>query len=299
MPEGIAHRRRAQVWLGTIVEIAVEAPDAARADAAVAAAFAAIARVHRALSNHDPASELSRVNRRAAMRETAISRDLHAVLACATEVAERSGGAFDPTQGARLAVLGFLPPQSTAQLGASWRHLRLGARSVAFARPLVLDLGGIAKGYAVDCAIAALRAHGATAGMVNAGGDLRAFGDRDDVVCVRCDGARGGMLPLVRVRDGAIATSAYASQRRFVAGRWATPLVEPRSGLPVMSTRTVSVIAPTCMIADALTKVVALRGRGAASVLAAFGASAAILSPARSRWRCTRLPDPGLRAAAV
>jgi FAD:protein FMN transferase len=299
MPERAAHRRCAQLWLGTIVEIAAEAAEPALVDAAIGAAFAAIARIHRALSNHNPASELSRVNRRAAEQETAISLDLRAVLACALAVAERSDGAFDPTQGAGMAALGFLPPQSTTQRVASWRDVHLEPRGVAFARPLALDLGGIAKGYAVDCAVHALRAHGAAAGVVNAGGDLRVFGERDEAVHVRRGGAQVGVLPLVRIRDGAVASSAYASQRRFVAGRWATPLIEPRNGLPIMSTRTVSVVAPTCMVADALTKVVALRGRAATAALAAFGASASVLSPARGHWRCTRFPDPADRAEAA
>jgi thiamine biosynthesis lipoprotein ApbE len=58
------------------------------------------------------------------------------------------------------------------------------------------------------------------------------------------------------------------------------------------STRTVSVVASTCMVADALTKVVALRGGAAARVLAAYGASATLLSPAAGRWRCTQFPRP-------
>jgi len=68
--------------------------------------------------------------------------------------------------------------------------------------------------------------------------------------------------------------------------------------LPVMSTRTVSVVAPTCMIADALTKVVLLRGARATPIVAAFGASAVILSPAVGRWRCTYLPRSSARIAA-
>ena len=91
-----------------------------------------------------------------------------------------------------------------------------------------------------------------------------------------------------------MATSAYGMQRRRVGGRWVCPLIDPRLGMPVMSTRTVSVIAPTCMVADALTKVVALRGSTSRRTLAAFGASAAILSPARGRWRTTLLDRPRL-----
>ena len=297
--ESAVSRRCAQLWLGTIVEIAAEAPTPVAVESGIAAAFAAVARVHRALSGHDPASELSRVNRRAALRETAISRDLRQVLACALAVAARSGSAFDPAQGGRMAALGFLPPQAPARRDACWRDVHLGDRGVRFGKPLALDFGGIAKGYAVDCAVDALRAHGATAGRVNAGGDLRVFGERSECVHVRSGGRQGIVLPLALVADAAVATSAYGSHRRRVDGRWVSPLIDPRSGLPRMSTRTVSVVAPTCMVADALTKVVALRGRAATATLETFDASAVVLSPAVGRWRCTRIPERPRGSAAA
>jgi thiamine biosynthesis lipoprotein len=260
-------------------------------DTGLAAAFAAVARVHAALSLHDAQSELSRVNRYAAAAVQQISPDLRVVLCCALELAARSEGAFDPTVGGHLAALGFLPPQSQAARDATWRDVRVTHESVRFARPLVLDFGGIAKGYAVDCAVDALRQHGIVVGRVNAGGDLRVFGNRSQLVHVRTGGPQGILLPLASVAERAVATSAYGGQRRRIGGRWATPLIEPRGGLPMMSTRTVSVVAPTCMVADALTKVVALRGRAAADVLTAYGASAVILSPAAGRWRCTQVPQ--------
>ena len=284
--------RRAQLWLGTLVEIAVEPPSSEALEAGIAAAFAAVARVHRALSLHDPQSELSQVNRNAATAVQPISADLRAVLRCALELAARSGGAFDPTVGGRIAALGFLPPQAHSARDVSWRDVELTPRGVRFAKPLVLDFGGIAKGYAVDCAVDALRRHGIAAGRVNAGGDLRVFGNQSEVVHVRTGGPQGIVMPLVTLADGAVATSAYGGQRRRIGGRWATPLIEPRGQLPIMSTRTVSVVAPTCMVADALTKVVALRGGRAAGVLSAYGTSAMVLSPAAGRWRCTRLPQP-------
>ena len=272
------------------MEIAAEAPSQDALEAGVAAAFAAIARVHHALSGHDQCSELSSVNRLAAAVVQRISDDMRTVLRCALLLAARSDGAFDPTVGGRTAALGFLPPHDRSDPEASWRDVQLTRAGVRYTRPLVLDFGGIAKGYAVDCAIDALREHGVTAGRVNAGGDLRVFGDRSEVIHVRTGGPEG-IVPLVAIADGAVATSAYGGQRRLVRRRWATPLIDPRSSLPIMSTRTVSVVASTCMVADALTKVVALRGGVAAGVLRSYGASASILSPAAGRWRCTQLPQ--------
>jgi thiamine biosynthesis lipoprotein len=284
--------RRAELWLGTLVEIAAEAPSRDLLNTGIAAAFAAIARVHRALSLHDPQSELSRINRDAPRAVQTLSPDLRTVLSCALKLAARSGGTFDPTVGGQVAALGFLPPQARSERDASWRDVRLTGRGVRFARPLVLDFGGIAKGYAVDCAIGALRQHGIAAGRVNAGGDLRVFGRRSEPIHVRTGGPQGIVLPLVAIANGAVATSAYGGQRRRICGRWATPLIEPRSRLPMMSTRTVSVVASTCMVADALTKVVALRGDTAARVLTAYGASATLLSPTAGRWRYKQLPHP-------
>ena len=284
--------RQAQLWLGTVVEIFAAAGSRRALDSGVAAAFAAIARVHRTLSVHDPESELSRVNRHACAQLQPIGADLRRVLACALDVAARSDGAFDPTVGAAVAALGFLPAQPPGDPAASWRDVVLGGEGVRFARPLALDFGGIAKGYAVDCAVDALRAHGVQGGRVNAGGDLRVFGPDAEPIHVRTGGPQGVTLPLVEIADGAVATSAYGGHRTRVDGRWATPLVDPRSSLPIMSTRTVSVVAATCMVADALTKVVALRGRAASAALRAYGASATVLSPATGRWRCMRLPAP-------
>jgi thiamine biosynthesis lipoprotein len=284
--------RRAQLWLGTLVEVAAEAPSSASLEAGVAAAFAVIARVHRALSLHDPQSELSHVNRNAPTSVQNISGDLRTVLNCALELAARSEGAFVPTVGGRIAAQGFLPPQAHSEREASWRAVQLTARGVCFARPLVLDFGGIAKGYAVDCAIEVLRQHGITAGCVNAGGDLRVFGDQSEPVHVRTGGPQGIVMPLVAIANGAVATSAYGGQRRRIGRRWATPLVDPRRRLPMMSTRTVSVVASTCMIADALTKVVAVDDHAAAGVLTTYGASAMLVSPAAGHWRCTQLPRP-------
>ncbi len=295
-PRPACSARRAELWLGTLVEIAAHAPSPCALDAGIAAAFNAIARIHHALSGHDASSELSRINRQAADALQPVSTDLRTVLSCALDLAARSHGSFDPTVGGRVAALGFLPRHTATHGDATWRDVELGPDGVRFRRPLTLDFGGIAKGYAVDCAIAALREHGATTGRVNAGGDLRLFGSGHEPVHVRTGGPQGILVPLVDIGDGAVATSAYGGNRhRNSARRWTTPLVDPRVGLPVMSTRTVSVIAATCMLADALTKVVALRGRAADGVLREYDARATVLSPAAGRWRCTQLPADARR----
>lgn len=292
--------RQAQPWLGTHVEIEATGPDRECVEAAIAAGFAAIAAVHRALSGHTADSELACVNRSAARSPQTVSDDFAAVLRCALTLARRSAGVFDPTVGGELAALGYLPARETPPSPrASWRDVHFDDRRVRFALPLALDFDGIAKGYAVDRAVAVMTARGIARGVVNAGGDLRVWGGVDQLVHVRTGGPQGGVLPLLVLSEGAVATSAYGGQRAAVEGRFRTPLVDPRSQLPVMSTRTVSVIAPTCMVADALTKVVALRGSRAARLLADYDAEASILSPAGGRWRCTRLPGAAVARVAA
>jgi FAD:protein FMN transferase len=142
---------------------------------------------------------------------------------------------------------------------------------------VALDLGGIAKGHAVDCAVAALQAAGCTAGWVNAGGDLRTFGDIDVPIALRNE-QQGGTHAFGTLRNGALATSHYGPGAR--ASLWAGGA----SGSPTAMrmhrhvsnhiSNHVSVLAPQCLWADALTKVVALTGNPHHAALAAHGAQA-------------------------
>lgn len=244
--------RRARPWLGTLVEIAIAADlDTAALLAAIDAAFADIAAVHAAMSVHEPDSELSQLNRAAHLSAMPASPALLTVLRAALSFAEDSAGAFDPVVGGRLTALGLLPPCAiTAAARASWRDVLIEADCIRFRQPLRLDFGGIAKGYAVDCAIGVLRAAGVAETQVNAGGDLRVFGSAQRIA-LRDPRAPASLSQVIELDDQALATSApyYAS------GQLPSALIEPRSGVPYAGADSVSVIAPTCLVADALTKI--------------------------------------------
>ncbi|HSR64908.1 MAG TPA: FAD:protein FMN transferase, partial [Xanthomonadaceae bacterium] len=207
---------RARPLLGTLVAVRAEGPGA-RVEAGIARAFEAIATVQAAMSFHDPASELSRLNRHAFDAPQLVDGPTWRVLRAALALARASGGRFDPTVGGRLVAWRQLPAPSRTQVdpAADCRDVQLGrGRRVRFRKPLWLDLGGIAKGFAVDRAVAALRAAGVRSGVVNAGGDLRVFGDAPEVVHVRDPAAPGLARPLLQLRAGAVATSAgYFSER--------------------------------------------------------------------------------------
>jgi len=271
--------RRARPALGTLVEIRLRhAADRAPPLAALEAAFAAIAAVHQAMSVHEPDSTLAQLNRSAHQAPVHLDADTAAVLHCALALAQASEGAFDPTVGGGLQAWGLLPG-TAPPAGSSWRDLRwVDARTLAFARPLTLDLGGIAKGYAVDRAVAALHEAGVQEALVNAGGDLYALGRWR--VAIR-DPADPSLAWPLDLEDAALATSCAATSRRGVQDRRVCALMDPHSGAALGHDDSVSVQAPTAMLADALTKVLLFaKPARAADVLRHYGAQALRL-PAR------------------
>lgn len=238
--------RRARPLLGTLVEIR-----AAADPAAVTQAFEAVAQTHALMSFQDPASELSQLNCEAWRHPVQVHPWTWRVLAAARWLHAHSGGAFDCA----------VPDHAEARMDALELLPR---RMVRFTRPLRLDLSGIAKGFAVDRALDRLR-RSCTHAVVNAGGDLRVFGPVQESIAVRDPERPHELRPLGTLSDGAFATSApYYSERD---GNWSVR--DPKLGASPRRYRSVSVLAPTCLRADALTKVVWIRGVEAARPLLA------------------------------
>ncbi len=231
--------RRSRPLLGTFVEIEADT------ETAIEAGYAAIAEVHRLMSAHEPGSDLSRVNCFAHLGPVQVHSWTALVLERTLFWAKESEGAFDPLRAGKAAVeSAYLPrhPEQPEPAAAHWSWLELQGRSVRLLKPGCIDLGGIAKGFAVDRAIEALRRAGADRGLVNAGGDMAAFGPEPCPAQV-LDPLTG--LPRVEIvlNDEALATSAVTD------GGWAhLPGAHPRW----LSS---SVRAPSTMDADALTKV--------------------------------------------
>jgi len=235
--------RRARPLLGTLVEIGARGVRASQAS--IDTAFAAIGEVQSQLSRFDPRSDIGRFN--ASPRGTRIKVGVHAatVLSAARELHDASSGLFD------------------VSLGSGPCAWQLDATTLIKCHDGVrLDLGGIAKGHAVDLAIEVLRSNGCEAGWVNAGGDLRVFGDAPMPLDLR-DEINGGVRRFGVLRDGAFATSHFGegARSRAVDSPW-----------PVHGH--VSVVAPRCLWADALTKVVAISGNARHSLLLRWEASA-------------------------
>lgn len=284
----VADIRRARPLLGTLVEITAGGPEAERA---VAEAFHTVEQIHGLMSYHDPASDTSRLNRDAAAQAVQVHPWTWQVLAAAREFSAASDGLFDITVAPTLARLGYLPRHADfprASGHADWRDIELLPQDrVRFARPLHIDLGGIAKGFAVDKALECLRASGMSSGRVNAGGDLRRFGSGMEPLHVRHPHAPAVLLPLTEMHEGAAATSAgyFAPKQRD--GRQISPHIDPRTGQALSAGISVTVLAGDCMTADALTKIVLADCPAAMPVLGRFGARAILLDrdPHTGAWR--------------
>ena len=279
--------RRCRAALGTFVAVELhdlddDDPVSGYALAAIDQAFAAIRTVDSLMSFHDHRSELSRLNATAHRSPQRVSAQTFAVLSTARDLFEQTGGLFDCAVGARLAHWDMLPNHHDAD----WLHDALDGTTadlelhpdqcVSYRRPLCLDVGGIAKGYAVDCAIDALARCGIVSAVVNAGGDLRVLGSTEREIHVRDPQDPARLRFAGTLADGAIATSAsyYAMRGEGAARRSA--LVDPTRAEAIVDERSFSVVAPTCMIADGLTKALAASRQASPTFLARYGAQALV-----------------------
>src|SRR5262249_3037470 len=253
---------RARPLLGTYVAIRVSgAPDRV-AHRAIEAAFGEIAVVHHRMSFHEVGSDVSRINRGAVGNPIRVHPHTWMVLTWAQRIAEASCGWFDVTVARRLVEWGLLPrPQHARDPDprASWRDIELsGDDRVLLRRPVWIDLGGIAKGYAVDCATERLQALGITQACVNAGGDLRVFGPSPERVHLRRALPARAAVPIVEIEEGSVASSGAPLDerpRREVRGAH----VDAIRRRPLRASGFACVIAERCVVADALTKVVLAR----------------------------------------
>ncbi len=266
--------------LGTYVSIEATHAEPHIASAAVDAAFDAIETVHRLMSAFDGNSDVSRINARAHREAVAVHRWTADVLRLSQTLHHDSDGLFDCGIAPHLARWDMLPPDTTTCPESSVAHLRIDeAGYVSSSRPVRLDLGGIAKGYAADRAAEAALAAGATGVVVNAGGDLRIVGTAEEVIYLRHPSRPSQVCEAGVLSDGAIATSGtYFSKRQHPSG-WVSALVNPLNGQALLDEASYSVIAPRCALADALTKVLALSRNPHHPCLQRHGAQALIIQP--------------------
>jgi thiamine biosynthesis lipoprotein len=276
--------RRARPLLGTFVEIAVADTASSGAQAAIGAAFGAVANVHRLMSFHDPGSDVARLNRRASTRAVRVHAWTYQVLETAVELHRRSNGVFDVAVAPILQDRGLLPrrdrdrPFVPTDTRARTAVELLSGHGVRFRHPDDrIDLGGIAKGFAVDRAVDALRAHQVSGGLVNAGGDIASFGAEPHAIHIRDPRDPRRLMCAVEIRNEALASSGPCFDPLRSARTFGSAVIDPRTAGMARAVIGATVRAPSCQIADALTKIVMIAGEGALALLKHYRASAMLV----------------------
>jgi thiamine biosynthesis lipoprotein len=262
---------RTSALMGTIVTIHVVGPRRDDADqqhtietaASLERAFGWFRRVEECCTRFDPQSEVMRLTARIGVPVPA-SEMLYEAVQFALAVAEESGGAFDPTVGRQMEARGFNREHRTGQIvrtalesdgSASYKDVRLdpGRRTITLTRPLILDLGAVAKGLAIDMAARELRPFDDFA--IDAGGDLYLGGCSPDgtpwSIGIRHPRRDHQLIDTLRVSNAAVCTSGDY-ERRISGVDEGHHILDPRTGASANGVASVTVVAPTAMAADAL-----------------------------------------------
>ena len=299
--------RQVRKIMGTFCEIQVYHTDAQLAERAIAAALDEMQRVDRLLSNYDPASELSAMNRDAARGPFGASDELFGFVQRCHDYFTATRGAFDPTVGPLVRAWGFFTPRpakppdaqiAVAKSVSGFARVRLdgAARTISYAVPgLEIDPGGIGKGYAVDMAVGVLRRAGILSALVSAGGStLYAIGHPPDrpawTLGIGDPSDRERPVRVVNLRDASVSTSGVSEKFVVVDGHRYSHIFDPRSGDPVEGMCQVSVVAGNATESDALTKAAFILPRDAVLALAEPGRRIHVLrmegacGPERTVW---------------
>jgi thiamine biosynthesis lipoprotein len=269
------HARDAAI-MGTAIHVELWCEDAPRAEAAIDAVMAEMHRIDAVMSTYKDTSELSRINREAARAPVPASAEVFSLLERAAHFSALSHGAFDITYASAGQLYDYrrrVRPDDAALEAAraaiGWRHVLLdrAAQTVRFARDGVrIDLGGFAKGYAVDRGAAILARHGIRHGAVAAGGDSRMLGDRRGrpwMVGVRHPRRAGELAALLPLEDVAVSTSGDYERYFDDGGERVHHLIDPRTGRSPQAVHSVTVIAPDGLTAEALSKTLFVLGPAA------------------------------------
>jgi thiamine biosynthesis lipoprotein len=271
---------RCKPLLGTFVEIAIDGDEQSMA---IENAFTAIERVQDLMGFHNPASELSLINQLAHKKAVEVHPWIAQVIKIAKEIHLTSDGLFNCGIGHRLVAAGLLPQHVTFtnhDLGGIEDIQFLAPDLIKSARPVCLDLGGIAKGFAVDMAVRVLISEGVGSGSVNAGGDLRVFGKTSFPIQIRDPDIPEKLIEIGSLTDGAIATSSlYFAKRDGQKSHIINPLAQNFSEVHAEVCGSFSMIAKECVYADALTKVLALSNNEHHPSFSRFSAHALRIAP--------------------
>jgi thiamine biosynthesis lipoprotein len=263
--------------MGTTFRIVLYAPDEATAKKAAKAAFARVAELNAIMSDYQPTSELMRLCEKAGGAPVEVSVDLFEILRKSEEFAKMSDGAFDISispvvrlwrKARRTREMPKAEDIKKALARVDYRKIKLdpkGRTVQLLMMGMLLDLGGIAKGYAADAALAVLRQHGITRALVAAGGDI-AVGDAPSDAA----GWKIGIAPLknpdappehyLLLKNAGVSTAGDSEQFVEINGKRYSHIIDPKTGYGLVGRRSVTVIAPDATTSDGLDTPICVMG---------------------------------------
>ena len=308
-PAQPARYQEARRLMWTKFEIVAYGDDRARLAEAAEAAFEEIDRLDRQLSHYAETSDLSHINRNAARAPVIVEKELFDLLRLALDYSRMSDGAFDITVGPLMKAWGFFRGRGrvpgddelkAAMASVGYRHVRLEARerTVQFDRDGVeLDLGGLAKGYAVDRAAEILRRSGVTSALITSGtSSIGAVGAPPNQAAWRVEISdpleRSRQVGTLELKDQSVSTSGCGEKNFELGGKTYCHIMDPRTGRPIEEVVSATVVTPRGVDAEAFSKIVMVLGVDKAKeLLKARPDVRAILH--------VRRPDGGLRAVRL
>lgn len=269
--------KEARYLMGTLNEIQIFGLSRAEARAAAQSAFEAMQQVDTLMSLYKENSEISRIKKLSPGEKFPVSKETFTVLNRAREIARLSEGAFDVTVGPLVRRWGFFKKEGgnvltqneiasiLSRCGYEKLELVQETQSVKVtAKELEVDLGGIAKGYAIDLALKKLKEAGVQSGLVNSGGNIGFLGrppnNKEWVVGIKNPYNLSTLIGSLKIPEGAVSTSGNYENYFIVNGKRYSHILDPRTGWPVEGILSVTVMAPTGMDADALSTTLFVMG---------------------------------------
>jgi thiamine biosynthesis lipoprotein len=308
--------REVHYQMGTFLELTVWHEEPELAKRVIREGVREVHRLEEILSNFDPSSSVSKLNRQAGSGAMSVAAELFEVLEIAKRFSDLTAGDFDVTVGPLMELwrdagtLGRLPDQKLLQaalgrVGYEKLELYAGREAQLRVAGMNIDLGGIGKGYAVDRAAAKLKAAGIRSALINFGGSsMLALGappaQRGWRIALQTPG--GAALGVIELRDTALSTSGSMGKFWTIGGQRYGHMIDPKSGMPVLAPRTAMAVASSATAAEALTKPLVLRGAAALPLIARFAGAEAVVvgesgAPSFSRGFKSKLHWQGLPGA--
>ncbi|HMI60896.1 MAG TPA: FAD:protein FMN transferase [Puia sp.] len=277
MPKKQQVFKKAMKLMGNHFELSVVGSEDTWAMEKIDVGVCEIQRIERLLTTYDEDSETSLINRNAGLAPVPVSKETFDLIQRSIRISRITQGAFDITYGAvdrRLwnfdTTMQRLPDKETARQMVrliNYRNIILDPVNTTVLlkeKGMRIGFGGIGKGYAAERAKKVMRQEGATSGVVNASGDLTAWGYQPDgkpwTIGIVNPNAAGQVFSMLSVTDMALATSGNYEKYITIDGKRYSHTINPRTGLPIAGIKSVTILCPNAEIADAMATPVMIMG---------------------------------------